>query len=648
MLQAELEKDRTKTYLVEISPLGLVEMTRQNVTEGVREILTAHLPDVRRRGRRAERGDDGGRGRTAAAQARPRVGRPRRSWSSMNAKVASLPGRPGRRQAARARARDRQALLARAASSTCRSSEVDVIARGHRAPRSTAKPCRSQDGDERTVKIAEPHMYNTTDGVARVDGGYPVVVGGAIGYVGQEHKVRIDRATRTMAFATLLDAKPTAIELPPEPGDYELPEFDREVGERLELEQRTRRPRTRRKTAAKPRPRRAKADERTRRGGRVGGGGRRGRGRAASRGGATRQARPHAQGGGRDGDRRATATAAADTPPRRGRRRGGRRRRCRRGRRRRGAPTAAERAAASAEAAAGRRRRPPPTAMRRQLRSRTPTPAPLRRRGAEPAAARRCRSGGGRAPAAGAGAGGTAGAPRPRQTASLRRLAEAAAAPRAGGRGGVAARRSRRSRRRPGRRRRRRSPAEPATRGLLGEDAGRMLGDSPCPPLVPFRALMYAVIKVGGKQYRVEQGQKLLVDRQPHAAGETFTPEVLMTGGDDVVDRPRQAAGHGHRRRWSSICAARRSRCSRSSRSAGFKKTRGHRSELSRIADRVDRRRARPSPSGAAAQEGGRGQARRPAARRRRRSRRRNARWRIRRASAPRRTGATRTRSGWA
>jgi large subunit ribosomal protein L21 len=43
------------------------------------------------------------------------------------------------------------------------------------------------------------------------------------------------------------------------------------------------------------------------------------------------------------------------------------------------------------------------------------------------------------------------------------------------------------------------------------------------------------VIKVGGKQYRVEQGQKLLVDRQPHAAGEAFTPDVLMTGGDEVV-----------------------------------------------------------------------------------------------------------------
>src|SRR5215510_8215353 len=43
-LQAELERDRTKTYVVEISPLGLVEMTRQNVTDGPREILTKRCP----------------------------------------------------------------------------------------------------------------------------------------------------------------------------------------------------------------------------------------------------------------------------------------------------------------------------------------------------------------------------------------------------------------------------------------------------------------------------------------------------------------------------------------------------------------------------------------------------------------------------
>src|SRR5207302_11265929 len=39
-LRSELERDRTKTYVGEISPLGLVEMTRQNVTDGPREILT--------------------------------------------------------------------------------------------------------------------------------------------------------------------------------------------------------------------------------------------------------------------------------------------------------------------------------------------------------------------------------------------------------------------------------------------------------------------------------------------------------------------------------------------------------------------------------------------------------------------------------
>ena len=43
-LREELERDRTKTYVVEISPLGLVEMTRQNVTDGPREVMTRKCP----------------------------------------------------------------------------------------------------------------------------------------------------------------------------------------------------------------------------------------------------------------------------------------------------------------------------------------------------------------------------------------------------------------------------------------------------------------------------------------------------------------------------------------------------------------------------------------------------------------------------
>src|SRR2546421_8436929 len=43
-LRKALDEDRTKTYVVEISPLGLVEMTRQNVTDAVREIMTRTRP----------------------------------------------------------------------------------------------------------------------------------------------------------------------------------------------------------------------------------------------------------------------------------------------------------------------------------------------------------------------------------------------------------------------------------------------------------------------------------------------------------------------------------------------------------------------------------------------------------------------------
>ncbi len=50
-LEAELDQDRTKTYVVEISPLGLVEMTRQNVTRGLREVVTAPCPTCHGDGR---------------------------------------------------------------------------------------------------------------------------------------------------------------------------------------------------------------------------------------------------------------------------------------------------------------------------------------------------------------------------------------------------------------------------------------------------------------------------------------------------------------------------------------------------------------------------------------------------------------------
>src|SRR5689334_5826844 len=44
VLRKALDEDRTQTFVGEISPLGLVETTRQNVTDGVREIMTKTCP----------------------------------------------------------------------------------------------------------------------------------------------------------------------------------------------------------------------------------------------------------------------------------------------------------------------------------------------------------------------------------------------------------------------------------------------------------------------------------------------------------------------------------------------------------------------------------------------------------------------------
>jgi large subunit ribosomal protein L21 len=41
----------------------------------------------------------------------------------------------------------------------------------------------------------------------------------------------------------------------------------------------------------------------------------------------------------------------------------------------------------------------------------------------------------------------------------------------------------------------------------------------------------YAIITLGGKQYRVSEGDRLLVDRVPTGEGKTFHPDVLFTGG---------------------------------------------------------------------------------------------------------------------
>ena len=54
---------------------------------------------------------------------------------------------------------------------------------------------------------------------------------------------------------------------------------------------------------------------------------------------------------------------------------------------------------------------------------------------------------------------------------------------------------------------------------------------------------MYAVIKTGGKQYRVEQGQQLQVERLAASDAEVALTPVLLVDGDTVLSTPDQLSG---------------------------------------------------------------------------------------------------------
>jgi large subunit ribosomal protein L21 len=93
--------------------------------------------------------------------------------------------------------------------------------------------------------------------------------------------------------------------------------------------------------------------------------------------------------------------------------------------------------------------------------------------------------------------------------------------------------------------------------------------------------MSYAIISVGGKQHRVQEGEKLLVERLGVAEGKTFEPRVLMLGGDGDPDlSPKEGAVTvrvvGHVLGEKIIVGKYRRR-------TGYRRHNGHRSKLTQI-----------------------------------------------------------------
>jgi len=94
---------------------------------------------------------------------------------------------------------------------------------------------------------------------------------------------------------------------------------------------------------------------------------------------------------------------------------------------------------------------------------------------------------------------------------------------------------------------------------------------------------MYAIVKTGGKQYRVEQGQTLLVERLPAEAGADVSLQPLMYRSEEPV---LDAAGLAQVKVTARVLEHVRGeklRVFKFKPKRGYKRRNGHRQELTRI-----------------------------------------------------------------
>ena len=204
MLRKSLDEDRTKTYVVEISPLGLVEMTRQNVTDGVREIMTKPCPVCEGEGVVLSEETvaievdrwlrdlvaDGSKAPAFLIRVNPKVAAILVGSHGVEGPIHEIEQETGRHF----HFEGTEALPI---------DHFEVVLEGTPDEvEERALPFR--EGEEVLVHIEEPHMYNEDDAVAKLDG-YVVSVSGAATLVGEKTLVRIEKVGRSAAEASLVN-----------------------------------------------------------------------------------------------------------------------------------------------------------------------------------------------------------------------------------------------------------------------------------------------------------------------------------------------------------------------------------------------------------------------------------------------------------
>jgi ribonuclease G len=200
-LRKALDEDRTKTFVVEISPLGLVEMTRQNVTDGVREIMTRACPTCDGEG--VIKSEE-----TIAIEFERRMRDLAKETAAdaillqMNPRVsAEFTGNDAR--VLQTIEQETGKVFVFEGSEGLPLEHFAVLLEGDRE-QVLERALPFNEGEEVHVEIVEPHMYSPGDAVAKIDG-YIISIRGGTKYVGEKHLVRIEEVGRTAAVASLVD-----------------------------------------------------------------------------------------------------------------------------------------------------------------------------------------------------------------------------------------------------------------------------------------------------------------------------------------------------------------------------------------------------------------------------------------------------------
>jgi len=201
-LRKTLDEDRTKTFTAEISKLGLVEMTRQNVTEGVREIMSR--PCSTCQGEGVIRSEE-----TIAIEFERRLRDIAAETPDVEAFLVQINPRVtaeftghGSRVLHALEAQTGKSFLFEGSEGLTLDHFAITFQGTREEVEERALPFRQ--GDEVLVEIVEPHMYDVDDAVAKIDG-YIISIVGAAPHVGEKRMVRIDQVGRTAASALLLD-----------------------------------------------------------------------------------------------------------------------------------------------------------------------------------------------------------------------------------------------------------------------------------------------------------------------------------------------------------------------------------------------------------------------------------------------------------